>query len=184
MYTKIILLCHLVYLCFGALVWDNIEEIHIQAALSPLLQWSHHCVHVRLLKNNIDGGESEFEHGVMEREQQIVIENAISRTNVALFANVLKNYCKCVIGETSENALNDTTSLSIATSLVRLVPQHVILFQGHQKPSKKDLAMQKRLLIWKQQTKTVIILDLLIILIWHNPTVLGDNIFKVVSKGG
>ncbi len=125
---------------------QQVVEDDLVNALSPLLHSSRHCVHLKLVEDKI-----RYIVDTKASREQIVIAPAVAQANVDKLAKTLKKHCRCVIGRMGGNFENNTMLLEVITSLIRLVPRHVVLLEGPNGPQRKELKRQNRPLIWKRQ---------------------------------
>ncbi len=137
-----------VCLAFEIKASQQVVEHDLVNALSPLLHSSRHCVHLKLVEDKIREG---YIVDTKTAREQIVIAPAVAQANVDKLAKTLKKHCRCVIGRTGGSFENNTMLLEVITSLIRLVPRHVVLLEGPMGPQRKELKRQTRPLIWKKR---------------------------------
>ncbi len=122
-------------------------EDEAMKAISSLFLGSNNCVNIKLFEDVLPG--------VATEKQQLIASHKSTLERKNLHIQTLKSYW-CAIGWTGGAAVwQNVTSLAAITGLVRLVPQHIVFLEGSTSPTKRELDMQSRQLIWKQQTEKV-----------------------------
>ncbi len=121
-------------------------EDEAMKAISSLFLGSNNCVNIKLFEDVLSG--------VATEKQQFIASHKSTLERKNLYIQTLKSYW-CAIGWTGGPVWQNVTSLAAITGLVRLVPQHIVILEGSTSPTKRELDMQNRQLIWKQQTEKV-----------------------------
>ena len=125
---------------------NRVTEDKAMESMSPLFHRSRHCINVILFEDFLPVGATE--------KQQIIVSHDSALERKDWYIQTLNSYW-CAIGWTGEKVVQNVTSLKAITGLVRLVPQHIVLLEGGKSPSKRELDLQNRKLIWKHKTEKV-----------------------------